>query len=203
MNMNKMRPMFSYSALSEYMIIALPYAEIGDEVKEFKKDFFRRYGAYSGQNSCAHIRLMSFFQSEEREERLLEATQDVLTHINSFEVFLNGFSFDGTSRNVYLEVLNKQSLIGVYDSLRLRLFKELVSLAFLNKKYEPMLTIGQRLTPLQFLEAIRDYEHVPYTNNFRISRLHVLKRKAPFTTWEHLTALPFAKSQKEMLGLYE
>ena len=194
--------MFSYSALSEYLIIALPYAEIGDEVKAFKKDFFKQYGAYSGQNSCAHIRLMSFFQSEEREEKILEEVQGALSDIKPFEVFLSGFGFNGAHRDVYLEVLNKQSIVGVYDLLRLRLFNALVSLAFLNSRYEPVMGVAQSLTPLQFLNAIRDYESVAYTNNFRISRLHVLKRKAPFNTWENLTALPFAKSEGELQGLF-
>lgn len=90
--------MFSYSALSEYLIIALPYAEIGEEVKLFKKDFFKQYGSYSGQNSCAHIRLMSFFQSEEREEKILHEVQNALTDIRPFEVFLSGFGFNGTHR---------------------------------------------------------------------------------------------------------
>ena len=194
--------MFVYSALSEYLIIALPYAEIGEEVRSFKKDFFRQYGAYSGQNSCAHIRLISFFQSEEREKRILEEVQAFLNETKSFEVFLNGFGFNGTRRDVYLEVLNKQSIIDVYDALRVRLFNTLVSLAFLNSRYEPVMSIAQSLTPLQFLNAIRDYETVAYTNNFRISHLHVLKRKAPFNTWENLTALPFAKSEGELLGLF-
>ena len=194
--------MFSYSALSEYLIIALPYAEIGDEVKAFKKDFFKQYGAYSGQNSCAHIRLMSFFQSEEREGKILEEVQGALSDIKPFEVFLSGFGFNGAHRDVYLEVLNKQSIVGVYDLLRVRLFNALVSLAFLNSRYEPVMGVAQSLTPLQFLNAIRDYESVAYTNNFRISRLHVLKRKAPFNTWENLTALPFAKSEGELQGLF-
>ena len=194
--------MFAYSALSEYLIIALPYAEIGEEVRSFKKDFFRQYGAYSGQNSCAHIRLISFFQSEEREKRILEEVQAFLNETKSFEVFLNGFGFNGTRRDVYLEVLNKQSIIDVYDALRVRLFNTLVSLAFLNSRYEPVMGIAQSLTPLQFLNAIRDYETVAYTNNFRISHLHVLKRKAPFNIWENLTALPFAKSEGELLGLF-
>jgi len=194
--------MFSYSALSEYLIIALPYAEIGEEVKLFKKDFFRQYGSYSGQNSCAHIRLMSFFQSEEREEKILQEVQNALTDIRPFEVFLSGFGFNGTHRDVYLEVLNKQSIVDVYDLLRIRLFNALVSLAFLNSRYEPVMGVAQSLTPLQFLNAIRDYESVAYTNNFRISRLHVLKRKAPFNTWENLTALPFAKSEGELQGLF-
>ena len=194
--------MFSYSALSEYLIIALPYAEIGEEVKAFKRDFFKQYGAYSGQNSCAHIRLMSFFQSEEREEKILQEVQGALNEIKPFEVFLNGFGFNGAHRDVYLEVLNKQSIIDVYDTLRVRLFNALVSLAFLNNRYEPVMGVAQSLSPLQFLNAIRDYEQVAYTNNFRISRLHVLKRKAPFNTWENLTALPFAKSEGELLGLF-
>ena len=196
------KPLFSYSTLSEYLIIALPFAEISREVKVFKKEFFQKYGAYSGQNSCAHIRLLSFFQPEEREERVLKAAQDVLSQISGFEVFLNGFSFNGVNRHVYIDVLNKQSLLDVYHLLRLRLFKELISLAFLNKDYEPAMTIARDLSPIQFMDATRDYERVPYTNNFRITRLHVLKRKAPFNTWESLTTLPFAKSEGELLGLY-
>lgn len=195
--------MFSYSALSEYLIIALPYAEIGDEVKQIKKEFFQAYGAYSGQNSCAHIRLVSFFQFEDREEKILEATQSVLSHIASFEVFMNGFAFDGARRDVYLDVLNKDSLKDLYHLLRLSLFEQLVSLAFLNPNYDPKVMIGQGLSPLQFLNAIKDYERRGYANNFRISRLHVLKRKAPFKVWESLTVLPLAKTQSELLGFNE
>lgn len=193
--------LFSYSRLSEYLIIALPYAEITNEVKVFKKAFFKKYGAYPGQNSCAHIRMVSFFQPEEREGKVLQAAQETLSHIRGFDVFLNGFGFNGADRHVFLDVLNKQSLTDVYHLLRLRLFKELVSLSFLNKHYEPTLNIGHGFSPLQFMDAVRDYENIGYTNNFRISRLHVLKRKAPFNTWESLTTLPLAKSEGELLGL--
>lgn len=202
MVIEKNKNLFTYTALSEYLVIALPYAEINDEVKEFKKEFYTKYGSYSGQNSCAHIRLVSFFQPEEREQRILEATQDVLNEIKGFEVFLNGFGFDGIDRSVYLDILNKQSLLDVYNQLRLRLFKELISLSFLNKNYQPAMSIARGLNPLQFMGAMRDYEQVPYTNNFRITRLHILKRKAPFNTWESLTTLPFAKSEGELLGLH-
>lgn len=193
--------LFSYSRLSEYLLIALPYAEISNEVKVLKKEFFKKYGAYPGQNSCAHIRLVSFFQPEVREDRILQAAQETISEIRGFEVFLNGFGFNGVNRQVFLDVLNKQSLTDVYHLLRIRLFKELVSLSFLNKHYEPTLNIGHGLSSLQFMDVVRDYEHVPYTNNFRITRLHVLKRKAPFNTWESLTTLPFAKSEGELLGL--
>lgn len=200
MKISNPNPMFSYSALSEYLIIALPYAEIGEEVKQIKKDFFQAYGAYPGQNSCGHIRLVSFFQFEEREERILGAIQSVLDQISSFEVFLDGFGFDGRRRDVYLDVLNKDSLRDLYHLLRLALFDQLVSLAFLNPNYDPKLMIGQGFSPLQFLNAIKAYEQKPYANHFRISRLHVLKRKAPFKVWESLTALPLAKTQSELLG---
>lgn len=196
------RSLFPYTTLSEYLVIALPYTEINQEVKRFKKDFYSKYGAYSGQNSCAHIRLVSFFQPEEREQRILKATQEVLDEIKGFEVFLNGFGFNAIDRNVYLDILNKQSLLDVYNQLRLRLFKELISLSFLNKHYQPAMGIARGLNPLQFMEAARDYEQVPYTNNFRITRLHILKRKAPFNTWESLTTLPFALSEGELLGLH-
>lgn len=196
------KSIFPYSTLSEYLVIALPYAEISQEVKAFKREFFHRYGAYSGQNSCAHIRLVSFFQPEEREERILKAAQEVLGQISGFEVFLNGFAFNGVTKHAYLDVLNKQSLLDVYHLLRLKLFKELISLAFLNKDYEPAMSIAKDLSPMQFMDVVRDYEDVRYTNNFRITRLHILKRKAPFNTWESLTTLPFAKSEGELLGLF-
>lgn len=194
---------FSYNALSEYLIIALPYAEIGQEVKQVKKEFFQSYGAYSGQNSCAHIRLMSFFQFEEREEKVLSAVQSVLDEVGSFEVFLNGFGFDGASRDVYIDVLNKDSLKDLYHLLRLALFNQLVSLAFLNPAYDPKMMIGQSFSPLQFLDAIKDHEQRGYANNFRVSNIQILKRKAPFKVWECLTALPLAKAQSEILGLYK
>lgn len=203
MKISNSNPMFSYSALSEYLIIALPYAEIGEEVKQIKREFFQSYGAYSGQNSCAHIRLVSFFQFEEREEKILSAVQGVMDQVNSFEVFLNGFGFDGRKRDVYLDILNKDSLVDLYHLLRLSLFDQLVSLAFLNPNYDPKMMIGQELSPLQFLNAIKEHEQRGYANNFRISKLHVLKRKAPFKVWESLTALPLAKTQSEVLGFHE
>ena len=113
------------------------------------------------------------------------------------EQALNGFGFNGADRDVYLEVLNKQSVIDVYDTLRVRLFNTLVSLAFLNSRYQPVMGVAQSLSPLQFLNAIRDYERTVYTNNFRISRLHVLKRKAPFNTQiKHFINTPLALVQQ-------
>ena len=201
--MRKNRNLFTYTTLSEYLVIALPYAEISEEVKGFKKEFYSKYGAYSGQNSCAHIRLVSFFQPEEREQRILKATQDVLDEINGFEVFLNGFGFNGVGRNAYLDILNKQSLLDVYHQLRLRLFKELISLSFLNKDYQPAMSVARDLkSHFSLWKQCVITSKFPYTNNFRITRLHILKRKAPFNTWESLTTLPFAKSEGELLGLH-
>ncbi|MBO6659957.1 MAG: 2'-5' RNA ligase family protein [Roseivirga sp.] len=202
--MMKDRPaqLFTNIELNEYMIIVLPYAEINNEVKNFKREFFKKYGPYSGQNSCAHIGLMSFFQTADREEKLMQSVQEVVGQLKGFEVFLNGFEFDSNQRSVYVDILNKQSLEGLYHQLRLRLFKDLVSLAFLNKNYTPMMKIGQNLSPLQFLDAITDNKARAYTNNFRVTRLHVLKRKAPYTTWESLAAVPFARAENELMGLH-
>ena len=43
MKSNNLNHVFSYSALSEYLIIALPYAEIGAEIKQIKRrlDFYK------------------------------------------------------------------------------------------------------------------------------------------------------------------
>lgn len=194
--------LFRSTELNEYLIIILPYAEINIEVKDIKREFFRKYGPYSGQNSCGHIGLMSFFQAENREQKIVTTVQDLIGSIKCFEVFLNGFEFDSNQRSVYIDILNKQSLIDLYHQLRFSLFKELVSLAFLNKNYVPMMKIGQNLSPLQFINAIADYRSKAYTNNFRVSRLHILKRKAPYTTWENLAAIPFARAENELMGLY-
>ena len=193
---------FKYSALTEYLVLVLPYAEIGEEIRDFKKEFFRNHGAYPGQNSCAHIRLISFFQMEDREEAVLSCIEDVVSKIDAFEVFLNGFGLDSEKRELYIDVLNKQSLIDIYHGLRMRLFEAFVSLSFLNGAYEPNLFIGRGLSPMQFIEAASEYKDRAYTNNFRISRVHVLKRKAPFRVWERLRDLPFAKSEGELLGFH-
>lgn len=194
--------LFAGKALNEYLIIILPYAEINQEIKAFKKDFFQQYGAYSGQNSCGFIRLMSFFQTEDREQKLVDCIDKTLNSIKSFKVFLSGFEFDTAHRSVYVDVLNKESLVDLHHQLRLSLFKELVSLAFLNKHYRPVMNIGQDLSPLQFINAVSDYKSKAYTNNFRLSRLHILKRKAPYTAWENLAAIPFARAENELMGLY-
>ena len=194
--------LFRFTELNEYLIIVLPYAEINNEIKDVKREFYRKYGPYSGQNSCGYIGLMSFFQAENREQKIVTTVQDVIGSIKTFEVFLSGFEFDSSQRTVYIDVLNKQSLVDIYHQLRFSLFKELVSLAFLNKYYVPMMKIGQNLSPLQFINAIADNKARAYANNFRVSRLHILKRKAPYTTWENLAAIPFARAENELMGLY-
>lgn len=201
-NKKHMESFLSSGSLTEYLVLALPYAEVNEEVRGFKRDFFKQHGAYSGQNSCAHIRLISFFQMSDREERVLSSIADVVSDMQSFEVFLNGFNVDNRQRELYIDILNKESLSDVYHVLRMKLFEELVSLSFLNPRYEPHLSIGKDLSPIQFIEAAEAYKEKPYTNNFRISRLHVLRREAPFRVWEKLTELPFAKSEGELLGLY-
>lgn len=196
-----MESLLSSGSLTEYMVLALPYAEINEEVRDFKRDFFKRHGAYCGQNSCAHIRLISFFQMDDREDKILKSIGDVVGNMQSFELFLNGFNVSSSQRELYIDILNKESLSDVYHVLRMRLFEELVSLSFLNPRYDPHLSIGKDLSPLQFIQAAKEYKEKPYTNNFRISRLHVLKRQAPFRVWEKLTELSFAKSEGELLGL--
>lgn len=201
-NKKQMESFHPSGSLTEYLVLALPYAEINEEVRGFKRDFFKQHGAYSGQNSCAHVRLISFFQMSDREERVLSSIADVVSNMQSFEVFLNGFNVDNRQRELYIDILNKESLSDVYHVLRMKLFEELVSLSFLNPRYEPHLSIGKDLSPLQFIGAAEEYKEKPYTNNFRITRLHVLRRQAPFRVWEKLTELPFAKSEGELLGLY-
>lgn len=163
--------MFAYTSLTEYLVLALPYAEINEEVKGFKRDFFKENGAYSGQNSGAHIRLISFFQMDDREERVLSSIRELVGKINSFEVFLNGFNLDHESRELYIDVLNKESLSDVYHMLRMKLFEEFVSLSFLNPRYEPQMSIGKELSPVQFIKAAEKYKTKAYTNNFRVTRL--------------------------------
>lgn len=197
-----MDTIFSYSSLTEYLVLALPYAQINEEVRNFKREFFKDSGAFSGQNSCAHIRLISFFQMDNREGRILDAMKEIMAQKQSFEVFLNGFNIDNEPRELYIDVLNKDSLSDVYNLLRMKLFEEFVSLSFLNPRYEPRMSIGKELSPVQFIRAAEVYKSRAYTNNFRVNRLHVLKRQAPFRVWEKLAYLPLAKSEGELLGLY-
>lgn len=194
------KDIFKKGELNEYLVLLLPYAEINDEIKGFKREIFRGFGPYAGQNSCAHISLLSFFQQEEREEKVIHCIEDQLSSVKPFEVFLSGFEFDTEARSVYVDILNKTSLNDLYHQLRLSLFQELVSLAFLKKDYHPMMKIGHAFSPLQFLKVVSEYQSKPYSNNFKVNRLNVLRRKAPYTVWESLTALPLSAQENELMN---
>lgn len=197
--MNEELSLYQKKSLCEYLFIVLPYAEINEEIRIFKKDLFRTEGPFAGQNSCGHIPLLSFFQHEEREDTIIECVSQQVYKNRSFEVFLNGFGFDSQIRSIYIDILNKQSLIDLYHQLRMSLFEKFVSLAFLNQNYEPRMKVGQQLSPLQFINVISEYKSKAYTNNFSVSRIHVLKRKAPYTSWEKLKAIPLATNEKELM----
>lgn len=176
--------------ICEYYILIKPSHAIKEEVKSMKLDFLKEQGAFIGQNSDAHISLMSFFQPENREEKMIFSLQNAMMDCQEFDLFLNGFEFSPSDNSFFIDVLDKQSLIHLYHQLRTNLFKQLSSINFLRGGFLPQMNIGCATSPLQFQQAIKTYEGKMYTNNFRVFQLTILKRKAPFRTWEKLTEVP-------------
>lgn len=173
--------------ICEYYVLIKPSHAIKEEVKSMKLNFLKEQGAYIGQNSNAHISLMSFFQLEDKEERLVFSVQEAMKVCQEFDLFLNGFGFSPSDNSFFIDVLDKQPLIHLYHQLRTNLFKQLSSISFLRGGFLPQMNIGCATSSMQYMKAIKTYEGKMYTNNFRVFQLTILKRKAPFRTWEKLT----------------
>lgn len=176
--------------ICEYYILITPSHSIKEEVKSMKLDFLKENGAYIGQNSNAHISLMSFFQPEDREDKLVFSIQDAMRACQEFDLFLNDFGFSPADNSFFIDVLDKQPLIHLYHQLRTNLFKQLSSINFLRGGFLPQMNIGCATSIAQFQQAVETYEGKMYTNNFRVYQLTILKRKAPFRTWKKLIEVP-------------
>jgi 2'-5' RNA ligase len=171
----------------EYYILIKPSHAVKEEVKSLKLDFLKEHGAYIGQNSNAHIGLVSFFQNESKEETLVYSVEEALKECQEFDLFLNGFGFSPADNSFFVDVLDKQPLIHLHHQLRTNLFKQLSSLRFMQGGFLPQMNIGCATSSMQYMQAVKTYEGKMYTNNFRVFQLTILKRKAPFRTWEKLT----------------
>lgn len=190
--------LFSQSALCEYSILISPSDEVKQEVTAIKQEIFRSHGAFPGQNSTAHISLLSFFQSEDREDKLVYSLCETLKECREFDVFLNGFGFLPVDNSFYIDILDRQPILNLYHRIRVQLFKQLVSLSFMNRSIIPQVALGRLSSSMQYLNVLKEYEQKVYTNNFRVFHLTVLKRKAPFRTWEKLIDLPVGNPLYEL-----
>ena len=142
--------------------------------------------------------LMSFFQSENRENKLVYSVCEAMKDCKEFDVFLNGFGFFPSNNTFFVDILDKQPIINLYHKLRLQLFRQLVSLSFLRNGFLPHMTIGRMVSSMQYLRAVQTYEEKKYTNNFRVFHLTILKRKAPFRVWEKLIDIPIGNPVQEL-----
>ena len=102
-----MKELFNQSSLCEYLILINPTDEIKVEVKGIKRSFFKNHGSYIGQNSDAHISLMSFFQSENREDKLVYGVCEAMRDCEEFDVFLNGFGFFPSNNTFFIDIVNQ------------------------------------------------------------------------------------------------
>ena len=196
-----MKSLFPIPAMCEYMILVCPTEEVKAEVKKMKVGFFRKHGSYSGQNSAAHINLFTFFLSEDCENKLMKRIKQTASSVNGFDSFLSGFGFDAVENNFYIEILDKMPLINLRNKLRMALFHEFVSLKFLQNNYQPQVIVGKHLSSLQILSAIREYGEQAYTNNFRVGSITLLKRYAPFKSWEVTEQILLNASEGAMVDL--
>jgi 2'-5' RNA ligase len=175
------------STICEYYVLIKPSHAIKQEVKSMKLDFLKEQGTFIGQNSDAHISLMSFFQPEDKEDKLIFSLEEAMKACQEFDLFLNGFGLSPSDNSFFIDILDKQPLIHLYHQLRTNLFKQLTSISFLRGGFLPQMNIGCATSSMQYMQAAKTYEGKLYTNNFRVFQLTILKRKAPFRTWEKLT----------------
>ena len=190
--------MFAQSPLCEYFVLISPSEEVKREVREIKKSFFLNNGAFPGQNSHAHISLLSFFQAEDKEDKLVYAVCEAMKECREFDVFLNGFGVCSSNDTFYMDILDKQPIINVYHRLRVKLFQQLVSLSFLRNGFLPHMIIGRTVSSTQYLNAVKEFENKLYTNNFRVFHLTILKRDAPYRVWEKLIDIPLGNPVQEI-----
>ena len=181
------------NTLCEYFIIISPPHLIKKEVKSIKYEFAKKNGVYTGLHSHAHITLMNFPQSEERERELAQSIRKIVSEQPCFCVLLKGFDFFPANNTFFINIKNKKPIEKLYETLRVSLYQNRLSLKNIKKGCTPHLTIGRKLSDDQYINAYKSFSEKPYTAGFNVDSLTLLKRGNSVDRWSHFIEAPFIK----------
>lgn len=175
---------------SLYFIALLPDRELAERITNIKNSFARNYNCVAALKTMPHITLKSpFKRGPEVEVEMHMRLQHFFEQHNGFTVQLSGFGcFDNPKNKViYINVLKNEQLSQLHKNLMSYLQSELY---FREPEtpfaFHPHITLGYRdLSPENFSQAWKVYEHAEFTGKFKVSAAFLLKHN--YRNWEVLS----------------
>ncbi|OEK00836.1 hypothetical protein BFP97_04625 [Roseivirga sp. 4D4] len=186
--------MLESNSLYYYLIVINPSDHVSKEVRWIKSEFAERYGRYKSLYSLPHITITNFFQSLDRNDRILECIADTVSTIPAFDVSLSGFDFFDSNNTLFIDIEDKTSLVSLYSSLWCELYLNWVPLSFFKSTYIPHLTIGRTLSSRQFIASQNEFYRRSYRNSFKAKSLTVLGKNSLMAKWDCIADFPFKQS---------
>jgi 2'-5' RNA ligase len=189
----------------EYLLVLSPHEELQNKILQVKKEFNKEYKVASN-NGRPQLGLVSFFQYELMEERIMNRLNIVAMSYPPFKVELKNYgSFP--SHTIFINVVSKIPVQGLVKLVRAE-GQRLMKLNDENKPYfimEPHLTIARKLAPWQFEKAWLEYSNKNFTGRFIADKMLLLKRPVDEKGYQvvgqfRLQNLPVSTKQGELFG---
>ncbi|MGL4969376.1 MAG: 2'-5' RNA ligase family protein [Fusobacteriaceae bacterium] len=147
-----------------YFIAIIPPDSISEEVLEFKRRAFEKYGVRSSMKSQAHITLIPPFHSslEDLKDKM-EILKKFLIKFEPFEIKLKNFSCFG-ERTIYIDVIPGDKFFDFYLNMK-KSCQEFFK--FDIREFSPHITIVNRDIPDgRFQEIWGDFSQREYKREF-------------------------------------
>ncbi|UII27995.1 RNA 2',3'-cyclic phosphodiesterase [Fulvivirga maritima] len=161
-----------------YFIALIPPSPIKEDAQQWKEYFSDNYNSKAALKSPPHITLhMPFKWKEEKENRIIEALEQLASTSQKFELEMDGFgAFE--PRVIYMALNKPEGLSLLYKNLQSVMKRELniFNADYKNRGYHPHLTVAFRdLKKAKFMEAWPEFKDKKYNANFQVSDFHLLK----------------------------
>ena len=165
------------SHYNEYLLVISPHEELWNKILKVKKEFHDAYKAPTALWGKPHLSLVTFFQREMMEERIVNSLKTVAMGYPPFKVELKDFS-SFPSHTIYINVETQQAIKNLVKEIKpvQRLMKP-------DKEHnphfidDPHITIARKLLPWQYEQGWKEYSKKHFTGRFIADSMLLLKRR--------------------------
>lgn len=161
-----------------YFIALLPPAEIQQQATEIKQHFSDRYNSRAALKSPPHITLQPPFKwQSDHLAMLYQQLNEFALHQTAVPIALDGFAAF-PPRVIYINVLQTPELLALKAALMAHLATtlNLSDPVEQRRPFSPHLTVAFRdLTRQHFTTAWADFQHRPFSAQFTVSHLTLLR----------------------------
>lgn len=165
------------SHYNEYLLVISPHEELWNKILKVKKEFHDAYKAPTALWGKPHIPLVTFFQREMMEERIVNSLKIIAMGYPPFKVVLKDFgSFP--SHTIYINVETQQAIKNLAKEI-----KPLQRLMKPDKEHkphfidDPHITIAGKLLPWQYEQSWKEYSNRHFSGKFIADGMLLLKRR--------------------------